>query len=434
MIKEKDRRRKMFLRTVLFYLVFFYSVNSQFQINFHLTNWTQEDENVQHDCLHVPADIKRNLNDLQIISYCMGEFPSKFQIKENHIDQKLTFAQLAKEHVTTEQLYHWSAPIDLIEQYQFYLNSEQTSLSDQTFYNCTSPYFGPQCQYLFNFNQSAYSSLNEIIYDYYRYHIYEPTLFTCYMHLECNRGPSPSCLDWTEICDGRVDCLDGNQDEEHCWQLEIHQCNANEYQCFQGQCIPKIFKEDYQIITDCFDKSDDELPDPYTENIFESISKEPIFRTEDISCNRVVFQLYSGKSPLTSSCIQNRQNLLKQTMFSIKPDSLSNECWTAVKCITQNNTICKILCDNGTCDEIIKKICPDLIYAPAVPILYGHIYLVLDKNQLIYGFNAESTPKYICFDSQRLHVMDDNNTILSSNNDTCRLYENASSGMFNWEQ
>ena len=58
----------------------------------------------------------------QIISYCMSEWPSKFKIKENNLDQKLTFSQLSKQKITSEQLYHWSAPIDLIEQYQFYLN------------------------------------------------------------------------------------------------------------------------------------------------------------------------------------------------------------------------------------------------------------------------------------------------------------------------
>ena len=48
---------------------------------------------------------------------------------------------------------------------------------------------------------------------------------------------SPSCLDWSEICDGKIDCIGGNVDEEYCWQLEIHQCNENEYQCSNGQCI-----------------------------------------------------------------------------------------------------------------------------------------------------------------------------------------------------
>ena len=73
---------------------------------------------------------------------------------------------------------------------------------------------------------------------------YNPTNFTCYTHLKCNRGPFPSCLDWTEICDGKIDCLDGGFDEEHCWQLEINECKDNEYRCKNGQCIPKSFYQD----------------------------------------------------------------------------------------------------------------------------------------------------------------------------------------------
>ncbi len=80
---------------------------------------------------------------------------------------------------------------------------------------------------------------------------YNPTNFTYYTHLKCNRGPFPSCLDWSEICDGKVDCLDGNFDEEHCWQLEINQCKENEYRCLNGQCIPQSFFRDNPYIPDC---------------------------------------------------------------------------------------------------------------------------------------------------------------------------------------
>ena len=31
-------------------------------------------------------------------------------------------------------------------------------------------------------------------------------------------APLTSCLDWSEICDGKVDCLDGGRDEEECWR------------------------------------------------------------------------------------------------------------------------------------------------------------------------------------------------------------------------
>jgi len=150
----------------------------------------------------------------------MSELSSKFKINENNIDQKMTFGELSKQNITSQQLYLWSTPIDLIEQYQLYLNqlqnSKNTTMAKEIFYNCTLPYFGDKCQYVLNDYKSHHSSLNEIIYDYYRYNIYEPTLFTCYIHLECNRGPFPSCLDWSEISDGKFDCIDNRYDEEYC--------------------------------------------------------------------------------------------------------------------------------------------------------------------------------------------------------------------------
>jgi hypothetical protein len=106
-----------------------------------------------------------------------------------------------------------SAPIDLIERYQFYLNrlSNENASSD-VFYNCTMPRFGPQCQYELHYH----SSFNEILNDFYSRFGYEPTNLSCYIHLKCNRGPLSSCLDWGEICNGQIDCIDGGLDEEHC--------------------------------------------------------------------------------------------------------------------------------------------------------------------------------------------------------------------------
>jgi hypothetical protein len=60
----------------------------------------------------------------------MSQLPSKLHIKENTIDQKLIFSQLSKQQITSQQLYLWSAPIDLIERYQNYLN--QLSKSENT--------------------------------------------------------------------------------------------------------------------------------------------------------------------------------------------------------------------------------------------------------------------------------------------------------------
>ncbi|CAF3272097.1 unnamed protein product [Rotaria sp. Silwood2] len=173
------------------------------------------------------------------------ELPLKFHIENNNVFPKFTFDELLKRNITSQQLYLWSSPIDVAESYQFYLNKLSTSndifLETQVFYNCTLPRFGSMCQYEITYYHQNHLSLDEIIHDYYRTYEYNPYNFTCYTHLQCNRGPFPACLDWSEICDAQVNCLDEEFDEEHCWQIEINKCNDNEYRCTNGQCIPQSF-------------------------------------------------------------------------------------------------------------------------------------------------------------------------------------------------
>ena len=91
------------------------------------------------------------------------------------------------------------------------------------FYNCTLPRFGSMCQYELYLYHKNYS-LYEIIHNYYRLYSYKPSNITCYQHLKHICDFSSICLSWTEICNGIVDCLNGDYDEEHCWQLEFNQC------------------------------------------------------------------------------------------------------------------------------------------------------------------------------------------------------------------
>ena len=146
------------LRTALIGLILFlqHLVSSQTQIN------------LQHNCLYTQIPFLKTYDERQILPFCLTKSTLTFQIKTNHIDQ------LAEKNITAEELYQWSASIDLIEQYQLYLN-------DQTFYNCTLPYFGSQCQYVFkDLNYSQKVSLMEMIGEYYSSNKYEPILFTCY--------------------------------------------------------------------------------------------------------------------------------------------------------------------------------------------------------------------------------------------------------------
>jgi hypothetical protein len=130
------------------------------QINLYFTDSISNDISFSHTCLYVTAVIDKETNTQQMISFCLSESSKECN---NELNQVLTFAELYQQEITSEQLYHWSTPIDIIERYQFYL----TQLSKELFYNCTLPKFGPMCEYGFDFYRTEYSSLIEMIDDYY---------------------------------------------------------------------------------------------------------------------------------------------------------------------------------------------------------------------------------------------------------------------------
>ncbi|CAF5074486.1 unnamed protein product, partial [Rotaria sp. Silwood1] len=267
------------------------------QINLHYTDWVKENESnngLQHDCLRVLASNDETSISREITSYCMSELPSEFHIIENDdVFPKFTFAELYKLNITSEHLYLWSAPMDIAEDYQYYLNQLSISnniiyLASQVFYNCTLPRFGSMCQYEIIYYQSNHLSLYDIIHDYYSTHEYNPTNFTCYTHLKCNRGNFPACLDWSEICDGQIHCLDGEYDEEQCWQIDMNECNDDEYRCRNGQCIPQEFFRDDNQIPDCLDGSD--IISMLRYGVIDCDTAKPSFICEELISNKYIEQ------------------------------------------------------------------------------------------------------------------------------------------------
>ncbi|CAF4306657.1 unnamed protein product, partial [Adineta steineri] len=163
--------------------------------------------------------------------------------------QYLTFNELYHQNVTSDEILRWSSSIDVAEQYQYYLDRPfQSNLSNETFFNCTRPWFGSRCQYSLELNEDVLVRNS--------FEMTSPdNMFqqTCYILLECDRGGPSICLDWREICDGRMDCLNDGIDETGCFNLEINECNDNEYRCHNGLCIPKIFLEMEFADAQCFD-------------------------------------------------------------------------------------------------------------------------------------------------------------------------------------
>ncbi|CAF0745824.1 unnamed protein product [Adineta steineri] len=400
---------KIFHMKYLFYLVFLQLTITLSQINLQNTGWVSENEKndiLQHDCLRFDMLNEVGNFSREIIHFCMSELPSKFRIEENNFFPKFTFDQLAKQNITSEQLYFWSALIDIIEDYQFYLNQlpilNDLVLSKNVFYNCTLPRFGLTCQYEFFHYHSIYLSLYEMLKKFYKSHEYKPTNLTCYTHLQCTRGHSSACLDCTEICNGQIDCLNGGVDEEYCWQLEINECNENEHRCNNGQCIHKSFFQDGNVDTeardvyDCLDGSDE---NKNTNSLATTCRTEmPSFRCEHIICT---FSL-----AITSSCVNKRDDLIWKSMYSVKDNSTSDQCWSAFVCNgidlhKPNPSNCTDSCAKYDCYEVFERECPDIFYIPIIPVLFGDIYFAYEKcKSCVENPNLFKYP-YACYNNSR---------------------------------
>ncbi|CAF3983718.1 unnamed protein product [Rotaria sordida] len=139
------------------------------------------------------------------------------------------------------------------------------------------------------------------------------------------RSANWTCLDWSEICDGKIDCLDGGHDEEHCWQLEINECQPNEYRCANGQCIPIAFLRNYDRSSDCLDGTDEKFAPLALDRCS---AKSPTFACEEIMCNDNDVDVYSTMAK--RSCLRERGKLALQKLLSNKPNAISNECWSAL--------------------------------------------------------------------------------------------------------
>ena len=100
------------------------------------------------------------------------------------------------------------------------------------------------------------------------------------------------CLDWREICDGKNDCAD-SEDEVDCWKVELNVCAENEYRCHSGHCIPKQFYRDGTTSPDFADGSD--------EYMFSSTNcvEHPEFPCEEHTCysrwNEIQFACGDGQ-------------------------------------------------------------------------------------------------------------------------------------------
>jgi hypothetical protein len=253
-----ENNKTMMILKALFFLIWCISVNTHYTLYY---SDIRQGSYPTFDCLYaylIDDDRetgKRYIRNYHLIPYCRRpDYDNEEQdvITEN-IEKTISFKELKMQNITSEQLLQWFAPIDVAEKYEINLNDSDV------FHNCSSPWFGSQCQYKFDYDLSlSFNDIVQVTFNNQSQMNLNITSGTCYRFLtDCIRDLWPLCLDWREICDGKIDCMNG-EDEEWCDQLEMNQCNDNEYRChYGGQCIPLIFVKDSKVSVDCLDGSDE---------------------------------------------------------------------------------------------------------------------------------------------------------------------------------
>ncbi|CAF1516605.1 unnamed protein product [Adineta ricciae] len=329
----------------------------------------------------------------QIISFCFRPSTQSERISyltwNNTADRHFTFEMLYEENITSQDLLQWSATVDLAERYQIYLERKKdfASFEDEQylFYNCSWPWFGPLCQFSFGlFSDGAFGIFVRSIFTS-RELIVNGSMIACYSHLKCET--LFTCLDWRDICDGEMDCLDGT-DESGCWPLEMNECSSDEFRCHNGQCISAVFLADEPVNADCLDRSDEPLNTDFSETCFNN----PSFACEERMCRpgKQEFPCGDGQciGEVDRICLNGKRNFLS-----------NDSCLNAMNCLLDmigydEEEWCDRLCPDVRC---MSEYCPDSFEFPAEPVLFGHVRLIFETEKLIDNVRL---PSYVCYNEE----------------------------------
>lgn len=141
-----------------------------------------------------------------IVPYCLRSSNVIFSVPSSIHGE--SFESLYQQNVTSNALLIDHAPLDIIEDYEIYLQKRQLNMIDnksdtQFYYKCNRFSFGTKCQFEFLmdtnfrdmvfhvFEQKKFISVTDVLYQ---------TNGTCFEEYQCTGRVI--CLDWREICDG----------------------------------------------------------------------------------------------------------------------------------------------------------------------------------------------------------------------------------------
>ncbi|CAF4624874.1 unnamed protein product, partial [Rotaria sp. Silwood2] len=241
---------------------------------------------------------------------------------------------------------------------------------------------------------------------------------TCYEHLNCTRDELPWCLDWREICDGKIDCWPIPVDEHNCEMLEENECGPDEYRCFNGQCIPGIFLSDDIFSPDCIDRSDEDLH-PSVGYLNHCNMGDPGMRCTDITYPHWSYNGGPCCNPSCGigSCRAHLVTTFERSLLSYDANThITEKCWATMICLVQatervlsENTSYAHLFDGGcnkvcsesqqSCRAKMAEYCPPLFEFPAKSLGWHHAHFVYSRNQTSSN-TMSHMPDYVCYDEQ----------------------------------
>lgn len=314
------------------------------------------------------------------------------------------FSQLKKQNITSVDLLNWNAPMDIIDNYEHYLQTDNLELSIFSFCNCTNvSYFGVQCQYEFGmanttlFENIVISHFRNLPYRDFEYLgvLEDDASVTCYKRDASCFG---ACLDWRQICNGIVDCTDG-WDEVSCHLLEFNECENSEYRCRSGHCIPMIFA--FDGMGDCADGSDED------DDITISFDHTLCFRrVPNLLCderNNAWLMFPCGDGQVISDILRNCENGRNfRTVKMVYETSEVTLCWQHFICVFKIDFYfsslvnCSALCgEYHDCSRMLLLVCGEkTVLFPPRPIVFDtvSIYFTYFMNRTIDG-----PPDFICY-------------------------------------
>ena len=318
--------------------------------------------------------------------------------------KKFTFEDLSRSNISSAELLSWSIPIELVEDYQLYLQRQTLSSSSKEVFRCVQPWFGSRCQYSFYGKPTVtfFETVSLVVKEKLRKKsLIPPGHSTCYLYLTCKCNGIPYCLHWNEICDGRIHCTDGEEDERFCSALELNECNENEYRCHNGLCIPKDFVNN--TIPECLDRSDiwddDYIDNPSYRRLFDFLWNEYSCRPGDQN-----FVCGDGQCVNEFHRCENGRHQQLIDYISVQ-GNLTKDCWFMMLCLTK----LRIAVNNLPCEQFLRSInvtvsmqsCDLVIEFPTQPILLHHVRFLYHRHHLTINHSRHAlTPTYICYDAQ----------------------------------